>query len=115
MEQRKIWWMRKHKRTSFEDMIGWVDSGGSKHAAGDGVAALGIERVHDYPAYDNGMFVVVDTVKDVEWSVLRMVEGKAQHFKTVPLDKYEAIRLADEYKDSEDRAAREDEQIFSGG
>lgn len=62
--------------------------------------SLGIERIHDFPLYDNGMFYVIDRVADLSFVVCMHHEDGPQQMQTVDLDKYEAIRLADEYREA---------------
>lgn len=65
--------------------------------------ALGIEKVVGEPLYDNGTFYVVDTVKDLQFAVLGHHAGVSTLYRTIPLDKYEAIRVADELLEAERR------------
>ena len=102
--RRKVTWVRKHKRATFDNMLSWVDSGATKQVTDLTLDMLGMEKVCDYPAYDNGMFYVVDTVADVEWTVMRFHDDVATTYRVIPLDKYEAIRVADELKEAEERA-----------
>lgn len=66
----------------------------------NGMESLGFEKVSGPPLYDNGDFIVIDTIKDLRFVVARVyAEGNIQEYRQVDLDKYEAIRVADEFKE----------------
>lgn len=68
----------------------------------NGMDFLGFEKVTGPPLYDNGDFVVIDTVKDLSFSVMRVGEdGSLSLIREVSLDKYEAIKVADEFKEAQ--------------
>lgn len=68
-----------------------------------GIEELGIRMMTGKPAYDNGRYFVVETVAEgLEWTI---VSDEHVPMQVVQLDKYEAIRIADEFADSEERAA----------
>lgn len=91
---KQVAWVRQVSRPRIDDLYG-----DAKPCFGMG--DLGLEQVLESPAYDNGMYFVVDTVKDLEWVVIAW-EGmvKMKRF----LSKYEAIEWADDLKASEARA-----------
>lgn len=66
---------------------------------------LGLREVSGPARYENGQFIVLDTVApDLEFSVIRVNDnGSLSEMRRVPLDKYEAIRLADEYAEAEEQ------------
>lgn len=66
---------------------------------------LGLEVRTGEPVYDNGSFFIVDTIEDLVWAICYSdPRGSICILKTVELDKYEAIRVADELKEAEARA-----------
>lgn len=93
-----ITWYRKQARTRFDNFP--CPEGDCKPTLT--IDSLGIVAVNGYPAYDNGSYYVVDTVLDLEWVVVSW-EGHVQ-MKVFPLDKYEAIRHADDLKESDLRS-----------
>lgn len=88
----KISWMQQQRRPTIESFYG--DPGDKPVYYG--VDSLGLESVTEYPAYSNGDFAVIDVVKDLDWLVLDLSNFYPMR-KT--MDKYEAIRWADEYKE----------------
>jgi hypothetical protein len=76
--------------------------GTSKPVVQFGLEEMGLEHMTGPAPYDNGDFIVVDTVAHgLEWTVLRVQEdGTVSPMRVVPLDKYEAIRVADEFKEA---------------
>jgi hypothetical protein len=75
----------------------WAEAGTEKPVST--FADLGSEMVTGPPVYDNGVFFVLDTVKDCEWAVC-VVEGFIIQKLRRTTDKYEAIRWADEFKEA---------------
>jgi hypothetical protein len=69
-----------------------------------GFDSLGIEKVCDYPAYDNDGYVVVDLVKDVKWAVLATTDGgRLINMRDDFINKYEAIEYADDLLAADER------------
>jgi hypothetical protein len=71
-------------------------------ALGLGVVDAGHELVTALPTYDNGAYYVIDTVKDLVWQVMSWETGRPM--REVRLDKYEAIRVADDLHESDARS-----------
>lgn len=63
---------------------------------------LGMELVTGEPAYDNGRYFVVDTVRDLEWAVVSDSGARMAVF-CMGEAKYEAIRFADDLAESDMR------------
>jgi hypothetical protein len=93
--ERTVAWMRQNTAPKIE--YGFVSNGGVKPVTT--FADLGNEYVVGPPVYDNGMFFVVDTVADCEWTVC-ISEGSTVVRLRRTTDKYEAIRWADEFKET---------------
>lgn len=99
---RHVAWIRKERSASIQASFRPVST-----KAHLGMEDLGMELVTGAPLYDNGLFFVVDTVKDLEFTILWEDEhGHPREIRRVRLDKYEAIRIADEMKEAELRADR---------
>lgn len=76
-------------------------SPGESKPVTDGVEGLGFELVRAPALYDIGEFIVLDTVKDLLFVVFRVDEdGIPRALRAIELDKYEAIRVADEFKEA---------------
>lgn len=101
MRTRTITWMRKERRAELPAPVSYVGSKPTYHLDFD---HMGIVRVEGPPLYDNGVFFVIDTVQDLEYAVCRFHGAVNTVYRRVRLDKYEAIRVADELKESVDRA-----------
>lgn len=93
----KISWMRQYDRMH----IARVDRAFGKPVLG--MDDLGFEKVVDYPAYDNGSYVVIDTVKDVQWAVLWKKDYGFITMRDDFLNRYEAMEYADDLKESDGR------------
>lgn len=100
---RIISWARKERRSR---LIALPGPGDPKPVRG--LDDLGINLVVGEPLYDNGVYFVVDTVEGVEFAVAgQHPDGRVFCVRRVPLDKYEAFRIADELKDADERAETE--------
>lgn len=96
---REFGWMRQIRASRLVPW-GFTTTEEKQHIV-NGMDDLGFEKVQGAPLYDNGDFVVIDTVKDLSFSVLRVWEdGSLSVMREIPLDKYEAIRVADEFKEA---------------
>ena len=91
----QVSWMRQSRRTEFG--VGNVEG---KSLLMD----LGSDMVSNYPLYDNGMYFVIDDVAEVRFVVMRWGDEAGINMNrpvTSDIDKYEAIRLADQERELE--------------
>lgn len=79
----------------------------AKPVTQDGLGALGFVTVVDRPLYDNGVFYVIDTVKDLQFAVY----GPGGVIRAGVLNKYEAIEWADDFKAAWERNPPIEEMI----
>lgn len=103
---RQIRWIRQERGLNTSLLFGSQQNEKPCLGMGD----LGFEHVIGEPLYDNGLYFVVDSVRDLTFDVLCTRDGMPGYFtaRTVQLDKYEAIRIADEMKEADERVQAED-------
>lgn len=89
------WWRQEYRSTI--PVATYCDLDAHKPIIVIDEEMLGLVKVTEPPAYDNGVFYVIDTIKDLKWAVLK--DGHV--YRTINLDKYEAIRVADEMKEAQ--------------
>ena len=97
---RQITWIRKFRRSTA--VATGFSTDDEKREILNAMECLGFEKVSGAPLYETKDFVVIDTVKDLDFAVLRVVDGGFQTMREIPLDKYEAIRIADEFQEALD-------------
>jgi hypothetical protein len=105
---RTVRWVRRHKAP---DHIPVGQSDGAKPVTQWDWGFIGSEEVYDRPLYDNGAYFVIDTVAGLQFTICMMVDNCVRTIKAVELDKYEAIRLADDYKDADERRSTHEAEI----
>jgi hypothetical protein len=99
MMDRVVTWMRQERglslpRTSFSPF----------DKPTYGISDLGFEKVCGLPAYDNGNYIVIDTVKDIKWAVMAVRTGGAMiKMRDDFINKYEAIEYADDLLAADER------------
>jgi hypothetical protein len=90
--------MRQHAAPKIE--FEFVTANGGKPTST--FADLGSEMVTGPPVYEAGDFVVLDTVKDCQWTVCQVMNDGPPHSVRAlrqTTDKYEAIRWCDEFRE----------------
>lgn len=98
--RREFGWVRQIRRNTIVAEEFRTDE--EKREIVNGMEALGFEEVRAPALYDNGDFIVIDTVKDLSFAVCRVRGESVTKLRDIPLDKYEAIRVADEFKEALD-------------
>lgn len=99
---RQVKWVQKVAYGQFNaSVLSGYELSGEKPVITLGMDEMGCEVRCGEPIYDNGSYYVIDTVKDLKYVVL---DNNNSMITEVDLDKYEAIRLADDYKDADARS-----------
>lgn len=100
-QKREFGWVRQIRRNRVIADIYRTNE--QKREIVNGLEELGFEQVQAPALYDNDDFIVIDTVKDLMFAVCRVTrQGDVTKLRDIPLDKYEAIRVADEFKEALD-------------
>lgn len=97
MPRDRIW--IQHIRAPHPDIAAWVGEDEKKQIV-DSLEFMGYKKMIGPATYEIGPFFVLEMVKDLVWTVFMEQDDAwlaGRKLRDIPLDKYEAIKVADEF------------------